>query len=46
MENEKFHNLYSSPRIIRVIKSRRVKWTEHVARMVNTRNMYIFAGKL
>jgi hypothetical protein len=30
--NEEFRNLYSSTSIIR-IKSRRVRWTEHVARM-------------
>jgi hypothetical protein len=28
--NEELHNLYSSPDIIRVIKSRRVKWVVHV----------------
>jgi hypothetical protein len=31
--NEELHDLYSSPRIIRIIKSRRMKWTGHVARM-------------
>jgi hypothetical protein len=29
--NEEFHNLYSSSNIIRMIKSRRVRWTGHVA---------------
>jgi hypothetical protein len=30
--NEELHNLYSSPNIIRVIKSRRMRWAGHVAR--------------
>jgi hypothetical protein len=38
LHNEKLHNLYSSPRIIRIIKSRRMRWTGHVARMVGKRN--------
>ena len=28
-----FHRLYRSPNIVRVIKSRRLEWAEHVARM-------------
>jgi hypothetical protein len=32
LHNEKLHNLYSSPIIIRMIKSRRMRWTGHVAR--------------
>jgi hypothetical protein len=31
--NEELHNLYSSPSIIRMIKSRRMSWAGHVARM-------------
>jgi hypothetical protein len=31
--NEKLHTLYSSPNIIRMIKSRRMRWAGHVARM-------------
>jgi hypothetical protein len=31
--NEKLHNLYTSPNIIRTIKSSRMRWTGHVARM-------------
>jgi hypothetical protein len=30
--NEKLHNLYCSPNIIGMIKSRRMRWTGHVAR--------------
>jgi hypothetical protein len=33
MHNDDLHNLYSSPNIIRTIKSRRMRWTGHVARM-------------
>jgi hypothetical protein len=31
--NEELHSFYSSPNIIRVIKSRRMRWARHVARM-------------
>jgi hypothetical protein len=31
--NEEFHDLYSSPTIVRVIKSRGIRWTGHVARL-------------
>ena len=33
LQNEDFHSLYRSPNIVRVIKSRRLRWTRHVARM-------------
>jgi hypothetical protein len=33
LHNEELNDLYSSPNIIRVIKSRRVRWAGHVARM-------------
>jgi hypothetical protein len=33
LHNEELHNLYSSPSMIRMIKSRRMRWAEHVARM-------------
>jgi hypothetical protein len=33
LHNEELHNLYSSPNIIRAIKSRRMRWAGHVARM-------------
>jgi hypothetical protein len=46
LHNEELHGLYSSPSIIRVIKSRRMKWAEHVARMGEVRNAYsILVGK-
>jgi hypothetical protein len=44
--NEKLHNLYSSPSIIRIIKSRRMRWAGHVARMGEKRNVYrLLVGK-
>jgi hypothetical protein len=33
LHNEELNDLYSSPNIIRVIKSRRIRWAGHVARM-------------
>jgi hypothetical protein len=36
LHNEEFRDLYSSPSIIRIIKSRRMRWANHVARMVRT----------
>jgi hypothetical protein len=33
LHNNELYNLYASPNIIRIIKSRRMKWTGHVARM-------------
>jgi hypothetical protein len=37
---EELHNFYSLPDIIRMIKSRRMRWTEHVARIGETRKVY------
>jgi hypothetical protein len=33
LHNEELHNLYSSASIIRMIKSRRMRWAGHVAQM-------------
>jgi hypothetical protein len=33
LHNDELHDLYSLPNIVRVIKSRRMRWAEHVARM-------------
>jgi hypothetical protein len=44
--NEELHNLYSSPSIIRIIKSRRMSSAGHEARMGKKRNAYrILMGK-
>jgi hypothetical protein len=40
LQNGELHNVYSSPDIIREIKSRRMRWAGHVARMGEGRNMY------
>jgi hypothetical protein len=46
LNNEELHNLYCSPSIIRIIKSRRMRWAGHVARMGEKRNSYmILVGK-
>jgi hypothetical protein len=46
LHNEELHNLYSSPSLIRMIKSRRMRWVGHVARMGEKRNAYrILVGK-
>jgi hypothetical protein len=46
MHIEELHNLYSSPSIIRMIESRRMKGTWHVARMSERRNACrILVGK-
>jgi hypothetical protein len=44
---EEVHNLYSSPDIIRKVKSRRMRWAGHVARMGEERKVYkVLVGKL
>jgi hypothetical protein len=46
LQNEELHSLYVSPNIIRQIKSRRMRWEEHVACMGEMRNAYnILVGK-
>jgi hypothetical protein len=38
LHNKELHDLYSSPSIIRIIKSRRMRWAGHLARMRQERN--------
>jgi hypothetical protein len=46
LHDEKLRDLYSSPSIIRIIKSRRMRWTGLVARMGEKRNAYrLLVGK-
>jgi hypothetical protein len=45
LHNEELHNLYGSPSIIRMIKSRRMKWAGHVARMGKRSAYRILVGK-
>jgi hypothetical protein len=40
LHNEELHNLYSSPSIIRITKSRRMRWAGHMTRMGEKRNVY------
>ena len=46
LHNEELNDLYSSPNIVRVINSRRMKWAGHVARMGEERRVYrVLVGK-
>jgi hypothetical protein len=46
LHNGELHNLYSSPDIVRQIKSRRMRWVGHVARMGEGKNLYrVLVGK-
>jgi hypothetical protein len=46
LQNEELHNLYSSLSIIRMIKSRRMRWAGYVARMEEKMNAFrILVGK-
>ena len=46
LHNEKLNGLYSAPNIVRVIKSRRMRWDGHVARMGEERGAYkVLVGK-
>jgi hypothetical protein len=40
LHNDELHSLYSSPNIVRLIKSRRMTWAGHVARMGEGRGVY------
>jgi hypothetical protein len=46
LHNDELHSLYSSPNTVRVIKSRRMRWVGHVARMEEGRGVYrVFVGR-
>ena len=46
LHNEELNDLYSSPNIVQVIKSRRMRWAGHVARMGEERGVYrVLVGK-
>jgi hypothetical protein len=40
LKNKELHDLYSLPSIIRIIKSKRMRWAGHVARMGEKRYAY------
>jgi hypothetical protein len=47
LHSDELHSLYSSPNIVRVIKSRRMKWAGHVARMGEGKGVYgVLVGRL
>ena len=47
LHNEDLNDLYSLPNIVMVIKSRRIRWARHVARMGEKRGVYtVFVGNL
>jgi len=46
LHNEELNDLYSSPNIVRAVKSRRMRWAGHVARIDEERGVYrVFLGK-
>jgi len=46
LQNEELIDLYSSPNIVRVMKSRRIRWDGHVALMRDRRGLYrVLVGK-
>ena len=46
LHNEELNDLYSLPNIVRVVKSRRMSWTGHVARMGEDRGVHrVLVGK-
>jgi hypothetical protein len=46
LHNDELQNMYSSPSIVRVIKSRKMRWAGHVARMGEVRGVYrVLVGK-
>jgi hypothetical protein len=46
LHKEELHDLYSLPSMIRIIKSKRIRWAGHVARMGEKRNVYrLLVGK-
>jgi hypothetical protein len=46
LHNERFRNLHASPNIIRVMKSRRMRWTGHVALMEHVKDTKFWLKKL
>jgi hypothetical protein len=45
LHNEELHNLYSSPSVIRMMKSRRMRWAGHAARMGKMNDYRILVEK-
>jgi hypothetical protein len=46
LHNEELHSMYCSPNVVRVIKSRRLRWADHVTRMEEGRSAFkILTGR-
>jgi hypothetical protein len=46
LHDDELNGLYSSPNVVRVIKSRRIRWVGHVARMDERKGLYrVFGGE-
>jgi hypothetical protein len=46
LHNEELNDLYSSPTVVRVLKSRRMRWAGHVARKLEGKGVYkVLVGK-
>ena len=46
LHNEELNDLYSSPNIVRAIKSRKIRWAGHIARIREKRGVYrVFGGE-
>ena len=46
LHNEDLHSLYRSPNVVRVVKSRRLRWVGHVARMEESKSAFkMLTGK-
>jgi hypothetical protein len=45
LHNEELHDFYSSPNVIGIIKSRNMRWSEHVARMEKTNTCKLLIRK-
>ena len=47
LHNEELHSLYRSPKIVRVIKSRRLRWASHLTRIEEVRSAFkMLTGKI
>jgi hypothetical protein len=45
LHNKELHDLYSSTSIIRIIKSRKMRWVRHIARMEERKTYRLLVGK-
>jgi hypothetical protein len=46
LHNEELNNLYASPKSVRVIKARRMRWAGHIASMEERRGVYrVYSGE-